>query len=127
MSILQWSKSEVAYGRKLVDSAVQGARRGEIDFLQGKSLDHLLERSALHAMGPTILGACVGGFGSYLENKRSRKRTLVCALLGGAIGFGVSVIWENRDLTSSAASGAWHSMNKARDARWFEKNPIDYA
>jgi hypothetical protein len=127
MNILKWSKSEVNYGRKLVDSAVEGARNGEGEFLENESLGPYLEKSALHAMVPTALGACVGWLGGYLDNRRSGKRALVCAFIGGAIGFGASVLWENRELTASVASGAWENMNKARDARWFEKNPIDYA
>lgn len=127
MNILEWSRSEVDYGRKLMYSAVEGARQGEVDFLHDESLGRYLERSALHAMGPSVLGACLGWFGGYLEAPRSKSRALVCALLGGAIGFGAGILWENRKLTAGVASGAWKSINKTRDARWFEKNPIDYA
>jgi hypothetical protein len=127
MNIVQWSKSEVDYGRKLVDSAVEGARQGEDNFLREESLRPYLEKSVLNAILPTMLGACLGWFGGYLEDRRSGRRALICTLLGGAIGFGASVIWENRELTASAASGAWKSINKTRDAHWFEKNPIDYA
>lgn len=127
MNFLEWSKSEVDYGRKLMDSAVEGARQGEGEFLQNESLDRYLERSALHAMGPTALGACLGWFGAYLDTRRSRGRALLCAFLGGAIGFGAAIAWENRKLTASVASSAWKSINKTRDAHWFEKNPIDYA
>jgi hypothetical protein len=127
MNILEWSKSEVDYGRRLMDSAVEGARRGEGEFLKDESLGRCLERSALHAMGPTVIGACLGWCGGYLESRRSKSRALVCAFLGGAIGFGAGIVWENRRLTASVASGAWKSINKTRDAHWFEKNPIDYA
>lgn len=127
MNILEWSKSEVDYGRKLMDSAVAGARDGEGKFLKHEPLRHHLQRSAANAMAPTILGACLGWFGGYLDTGRSSRRALVCAFLGGAIGFGAGVIWENRNLTASVATGAWRSVNKTRDAHWFEKNPIDYA
>jgi len=127
MNILEWSKSEVDYGRKLMDSAVEGARQGEDKLLKGEPLGRYLEKSAVHVVMPTILGACIGWVGGYLENGRSRNRALACAVLGGAIGLGASVIWENRELTASVASGAWQNINKTRDARWFEKNPIDYA
>jgi hypothetical protein len=127
MNLLEWSKYEVDYGRKLMDSAMEGARRGEGEFLENESLSCYLERSAWHALAPTIIGACVGLLGGYLENNRWRSKTLVCGLLGGAIGFGVGVVWENRKLTASVASGAWKSVNKTRDEHWFEKNPVDYA
>jgi len=125
MNIFEWSKSEVDYGRKLMGSAVDGAREGT--FLKDGSLGHHLEESALDAMVPTLVGACLGWFGGRLEDRRSSRRALACALLGGAIGFGASVIWNNREVTASVASGAWKGINKTRDAHWFEKNPIDYA
>jgi hypothetical protein len=127
MNILEWSKSEVDYGRKLVDSAVAGARRGENEFLRDQSLGLYVERSALHAMGPTVVGACLGWFGGQWKSRGSKKLALTCACLGGAIGFGAGVLWENRRLTARIASGAWTSIRKTRDAHWFEKNPIDYA
>ena len=127
MNFTEWSKSNVAYGQKLMDSAVEGAREGESEFLKDDSLGPYLERSALRAIAPTIIGACVGLVGGYLANRRSRKETLFCGLLGGAIGFGVGMAWENRNLTASVASGAWKRINKTRDEHWFEKNPIDYA
>jgi len=127
MNFMEWSKSEVDYGRKLVDSAMEGARWGEGEFLKEESLSRYLERSTLHAIAPTIIGACAGLLAGYLKNNRSRSKTLVCGLLGGAIGFGAGVVWENRKLTASVAAGAWKSVNKTRDEHWFEKNPIDYA
>jgi hypothetical protein len=127
MNLMEWSKSNVDYGRKLVDSAVEGARVGENAFLKDEPLRPYLERTALHAIAPTIIGLCLGFTGGYLENRRSRSRALVCGLLGGAIGFGAGLVWENRKLTASVASSAWKSINKTRDEHWFEKNPIDYA
>ena len=127
MNILDWSKSEVDYGRKLMDSAMEGARRGEGEFLKDESLGSYLQRVALHAMAPTVVGACLGWLGGYVENKRTSSRALVCGLLGGVIGFGAGVAWENRKLTASVASGAWKSVNKTRDEHWFDRNPIDYA
>ena len=127
MNFTEWSKSNVAYGQKLMDSAVEGARAGESEFLKDESLGPYLERSALRAIAPTIIGACAGLVGGYLAHQRSRNRALTYGLLGGAIGFGAGVLWENRNLTASVASGAWKRINKTRDERWFEQNPIDYA
>lgn len=127
MNLTEWSKSNVAYGQKLMDSAVEGAREGENEFLKDESLGPYLERSVLRAIAPTIIGACVGLMGGYLVDRRSRNRTLIYGLLGGAIGFGAGIAWENRNLTASVASGAWKRINKTRDEHWFEKNPIDYA
>ena len=128
MNFLEWSKSNVDYGRRLMDSAVDGARTGEDELLKDESLAVYLERSAFHALGPAVIGACVGLLGGYLGNgRRNTTRALAGAFLGGAIGFGAGVVWENRKLTANVASGAWKSINRTRDERWFEKNPIDYA
>src|SRR5215467_8370014 len=118
MNFLEWSKSNVEYGRKLMDSAVEGAREGETEFLRAESLGPYLETSALHAIAPTVIGACLGLLGGYLA-RRSRNRTVIYGLLGGATGFGAGVLWENRNLNASVASGAWKRINKTRDERWF--------
>jgi hypothetical protein len=48
-------------------------------------------------------------------------------LVGGAIGFMASLIWENRRFTASVVSGALKNIGKVRDEHWLEKHPIDYA
>jgi len=128
MTFMEWSKSNVDYGRKLVDSAVEGALTGEDEFLQEEPLGPYLGESARQALGPAVLGACLGVLGGFLgKGRRSSTRALAGGLLGGAIGFGAGVLWENRQLTVSVANGAWKGISKTRDDHWFEKNPIDYA
>ncbi len=99
MNVMEWSKSNVDYGRKLVDSALEGARTGESEFLKEESLTSFLGESARQALAPAAIGACLGALGGYLATgRRSRTRALVCGLLGGAVGFGAGVIWESRQL-----------------------------
>jgi hypothetical protein len=128
MTFVEWSKSEVDYGRKLVNSAVEGARKGEGEFLQEKPLAPYLSESARQALGSAVIGAALGVLGGYLKNgRRSPVRALASGFLGGAIGFGVGMIWDSRQFTESVALGAFNAINKTRDEHWFEKNPIDYA
>jgi hypothetical protein len=128
MNVVEWSESNVDYGRKLVNSALEGARTGENEFLKEESLASFLSESARQALVPAAIGACLGALGGYLATgQRSKTRALVCALLGGAVAFGAGVIWESRQLTASVASQSWKSVGKTRDEHWFEKNPIDYA
>ena len=128
MNFLEWSKSSVDYGQKLVHSALEGAHDAESEFLKQESLPIFLGDSARHALTPAILGAFLGVLsGSVRNDGRSASKKLALGLLGGAIGFGAGLIWENRQFTSSVASGAWKKVNQARDEHWFEKNPIDYA
>jgi hypothetical protein len=128
MNLREWSKSSADYSRKLVDSAVEGARVGEDRYLKDEALAPYLGESARRALAPAIVGACLGVLGGCLgKEPRSTARTLADGLLGGAIGFGAGMVWENRQITASVVSGAWESIGKTRDEHWFEKNPIDYA
>lgn len=127
MNVTEWSQSTVDYGRKLVDSAVEGARFGEDQFLKEKPLAPFLGESARQALGAAAVGACLGLLSGYLNERRSTSRVLGRGFLCGAIGFGIGMVWQSRDFGVSIASGAWKRINKARDERWFERNPIDYA
>jgi hypothetical protein len=128
MNVMEWSRSNVDYGRKLVDSALEGARTGEGEFLKEESLASFLSDSARQSLAPAAIGACLGALGGYMATgRRSRTRALLCALLGGAVGFGAGVIWESRQLTATVASNSWKRVGKTRDEHWLEKNPIDYA
>jgi len=127
MNFLEWSKSNVGYGQRLVNSALKGAQQGENEFLKNESLAPHLGESAQRALVPAVVGACLGAFGSLSHRRRSSTRALAFSLLGGAIGFGAGVIWENRQFTASVASGAWKKISQTRDEHWFERNPIDYA
>jgi len=128
MSFLDWPKSSVDYGRKLVASAIEGARTGEDEFLKKETLAPYFSKSAERAVIPTVIGACFGAAAGYLGNgRRSGARALAYGFVGGVIGFGAGVLWESREFTASVASGAWKSISKTRDEHWFDKNPIDYA
>jgi hypothetical protein len=128
MNFLEWSKSSVDYGRKLMDSAKEGALSGENEFLKEEPLTPYLGESARQALAPAAIGACLGAAAGYLGTRpRSRSRMLAFGLLGGFIGFGAGVLWESRKLTASVASGAWKNIGRTRDDHWLEKNPIDYA
>jgi hypothetical protein len=128
MNFLEWSKSSVDYGERLVNSALQGAHEGEAEFLKDESLAPCLNESARHAFAPAVAGAFFGVLGGSIgSRRRSPARVLAFGLLGGVIGFGAGVIWENQQLTASVASGAWKKISQTRDEHWLEKNPIDYA
>ena len=99
MNLMEWSKSSVDYGRKLVNSAVEGAREGEDEFLdvQEEALAPYLGESARHAIRPAVLGACLGVLGACVGSGRpSGARVVVGALLGGALGFGAGLLLADR-------------------------------
>jgi hypothetical protein len=128
MNVATWVTPEVEYGRKLLCSALEGARYGEDAFLHGKPLHLFVDESAEHALRPAAWAACIGAFGGYIGSRhRSASKTLACAAIIGAIGFALGLAWESRRLTASVVSGAWRKVGRARDEHWLEKNPIDYA
>jgi len=128
MDLYKWSKSNADYGRRLVDSGIEGACSGEEAFLDGKSLTPFLSESVRSALKPAALGACIGVLGSCPGcREKSVTRTLVFGLLGGAIGLGAGVAWESRRLTASVAGSAVRNIGRVRDEHWLAKHPIDYA
>jgi hypothetical protein len=128
MTFRQWSNSNLEYGRRLLDSGVQGARSGERAFLHGTRLSPYLNQSLRVALGPAALGACLGVLGSHPRARRgSAARALICATLGCVVGFGAGIAWKSRGLAASVACGAIRNIGRARDEHWLERHPIDYA
>ncbi len=127
MNFVEWSKSSVDYGRRLMNSGMEGARAAEDEFLKEEPRAPFLNEWARRALAPAAIGACVGALGAYLGNRRSARQALFGGLLGGAIGLGAGVIWESRGFAARVASGAWKNMAKTRDEHWLERHPIDYA
>lgn len=122
------SKHDADYGRKLMKSALDGARSGREEFLHGEPLAHFLNNSARTALRPAALGACLGVLSSYPGRGRgSAARCFGYAFLGSVAGFGLAIAWESRRLAASVAWGARQQVHSVRDEHWLENNPIDYA
>jgi len=128
MAISDWSRSELEYGRKVLNSGLEGARSGQGEFLNGESLAPFIRKAALSALKPAAVGACMGILGGYRRDRHnSIGRILGYGFVGSLIGFASGVAWESRDLTSSVAGSALKSIGKVSDEHWLEKHPIDYA
>lgn len=122
-----WSRSELEYGRKILNSGLQGARSGRDAFLSGRSLTPFLSDAARNALKPAVVGACVGILSGYRGDGHNLGKILGLGFLGSLIGFASGVVWESRDLTASVAANALTNIDKVRDERWLQKHPIDYA
>ena len=93
MDLRVWSKVSSDYGRKLLDSGIEGAHSGEEAFLDGKPLTPFLNESVCSAVTPAVLGAFIGVLSSYRGHQRkSVTRTLAYGLLGGAIGLSAGLL-----------------------------------
>jgi hypothetical protein len=128
MHVAEWSKAEVEYGRKVLNSGLEGVRSGQDAFLHGRPVTPFLRESFRKALVPAAVGACVGMLTACpKDGRRSVIRVVSSGLLGGLIGLTVGVVWESRFLAASAAGGALARIDTVRDEHWLEKNPIDYA
>ena len=128
MQVAEWSKSEVEYGRRVLNSGLEGLRSGQEAFLHGRPVTPFLRDSFRKALKPAALGLGIGILaGSRKERGRSAVRTIARGLIGGLIGLTAGVAWESRFLAASVAGGALARIEKVRDEHWLEKNPIDYA
>jgi len=128
MNFSQWKKSNADYGRKLLNSGLEGARSGREAFLSGRPQAPFLNESARHAVTAAAIGTGIGLLGSFSAIRhKSPGRAVAFGVLGGVLGLGAGVAWENRCLGASVVSGALRNIGRVRDEHWLEKNPIDYA
>ncbi len=127
MWLPNWIASNVQYGRDLANSGLEGAGRGREEFLQGQPLAPFLGKAAARALKHAATGVCLGVLVGSMSRKPRLSRALAWGTLGGAIGFGAALSWRTHSLAASMGRGALKNVNRVRDQRWLEKNPIDYA
>jgi hypothetical protein len=128
MNVKAWSKSTAGYSRKLVDSAVDGIRTGEGEFLVDGRLTPYLAKGATRSLAPAAIGMILGAYCGCLRHEgRGTARILTGCVLGGLIGFGAGMVWETRYLTESIGTNVRKRVQSVRDEHWLEENPIDYA
>jgi len=128
MNIGDAIKSNIEYGNNLVESGLEGASTGGKAAIEDHRVATELAQAVYDSWQPALAGACIGLLAGYLTDDRKPARgALVGSLLGAALGFGGGMAWGSRQLTGAMARGAMRSINQARDARWLETNPIDYA
>jgi len=128
MKVTEWVGENLEYARDLVSTAVEGARDGGHAVPAEHRLPKALVKSAPSSVGLAALGAGIGVVCSYFGNKR--KLSPECAVfgaLGGVAGLLIGMGWSTRHLTTGIAGGAMKNITTARDARWLERHPIDYA
>ena len=120
--------SNIAYGKKLVGSGIEGASSAGRQFLEEEPLGTVLSRAARESWVPAVLGACAGVAISIWKGKRKLSNgAILGGLVGGALGFSGGIVWGSRNVTGAVMRGAVRNVNATRDERWLERNPIDYA
>ena len=115
--------SDIAYFRNLIKAGLNG-----ITSARNETSGIFTPRWKAAAWTPALVGAAVGALSTCFDKKyRSVPRAAIGGLVGSALGFGGGVAWASRGFTGTAARHAIRGVNSVRDARWLERNPIDYA
>ena len=106
------------YIRRLSDAVVDGIGSAS----NGRQI---VPRLTACVWAPAAIGAAIGAV--LTRRPRSSHRMAMGGLAGSALGLGAGMAWASRDLARSVARSAIQNVNTVRDARWLEKNPINYA
>ena len=76
----------------------------------------------------TAIGGAIGALSAVVgRRRRSGYGSVWGGVVGSTIGFGGGIAWASRDFTGAVARSVIRKVNVARDARWLERNPINYA
>ena len=120
--------SGVRYGRKLVNAGITGIRTGQDSARGERRLSRVAAEAAQDSLTLAAVGACAGLLSSYLLHRGKRfSNAVILSSAGSALGFLAGFSWKTRKVTSTVARSAVRELGKARDNRWLELNPIDYA
>src|SRR5690348_12941055 len=60
MTLREWSDSQINYGRKLMNSGLEGAHQAEAEYLHGEAVGPFIKTEALNSFVPAVVGACIG-------------------------------------------------------------------
>jgi hypothetical protein len=124
MRIASLFSSDVVYLKNLVRAGLDGVTSARNDVHGGVFTPPLKDAP----WTPVVLGAGIGILSACFDkNRRSVSRAALAGLVGSALGFGGGAAWASRRFTGMAARRAIRGVNNVRDARWLERNPIDYA
>jgi hypothetical protein len=133
MRLQRWFGSNLEYVRKLANSGLEGAARGQEEFLKGEPVAPFLAAAAWQAAMPAVVGMYLGALSAGLGARRSADkrnpagRTLASSLLGAAIGFGAGLAWRTQGLAANMARRSFENTRPVRDERWLKRHPINYA
>ncbi len=114
---------DIEYGLNLISAALNGARAAEESALEGRGLPYLMD-NARDAMKVAAAGACLGLLGYRMFHKRS---PLPSAIAFGTLAFCAGLTLKTRDVGSTIVNSARKEIDRVRDERWLEDNPINYA
>ncbi len=127
MSVSERIKSNLAYGKDLVESGIEGANEARKASLESAETTDMVTAAAQESWQAAAVGALAGAILGVLADDRKPVRGVIAGgLLGAAVGFGGSFAWKTRPLTGAMAREAGKRIGAARDEHWLSENPVNY-
>ena len=127
MSISEKIKTNLAYGKELVESGLQGAKEARKTVQESEAQHEIVTVAAQESWQAATIGAVAGAlFGVLTDDSKPIRGVIAGSLLGAVVGFGGSFVWKTRPLTSAMAHGAGKRIGRARDKHWLTGHPVNY-
>ncbi|MBA3973724.1 MAG: hypothetical protein C0504_05830 [Candidatus Solibacter sp.] len=127
MSVSESIKSNLAYGKEIVESGMEGAAEARKAALESAGNADMVTAAAQGSWQAAALGAMVGAIlGVVADDRKPVRGVIAGGLLGLAAGFAGSFAWKTRPLTGAMAREAGRRIGAVRDGRWLAENPVNY-
>ena len=124
MASVHANESDIGYLKDLVGAGWEGVAEARRE-LGGRVFER---RSKPAVWTPAAVGCAVGVLGTGMfRNRRSAPALAIGGAVGSVVGLAAAGAWAARHFTRAATRRAGHLVGRVRDARWLEKNPINYA
>src|ERR1041384_5882406 len=112
MDLVSARQSDFVYMGRLVGAGLNGV---------------FAPRPGTAVWAPTAIGATIGILSSrWSKDRSSVSRMAAAGFAGTVLGLGVALAWKSGQ-PGSPARRVLQRVNAVRDARWLERNPINYA
>jgi hypothetical protein len=127
MSVSERIRSNLAYGKDLVESGIEGANEARRASLESAETTDMVTAAAQESWQAAAIGALAGAiFGVLADDRKPVRGVIAGGLLGAAAGFAGSFAWKTRPLTGAMAREAGRRIGVARDEHWLSENPVNY-
>jgi len=124
MNNVQSLGSNLAYYRELAAASIDGIAAARREIETG------IFKGPLPSLvwAPAAVGGVIGALGAGMTRRRNPTfKTALGSLAGTLVGFGAGLACASAPLLRPVTRTSVRRINAIRDARWLEKNPIDYA
>mgnify|MGYP001102407405 FL=1 len=127
MSVSETIKTNLAYGKEIVESGIEGANEARKAALELPETTDMVTSAAQESWQAAAIGALVGAiFGVLADDRKPVRGVIAGGVLGAAAGFAGSFAWKTRPLTSEMAREAGKRIGAVRDEHWLATNPVNY-